>query len=91
MEVYDYWDMRAQDEAGKIEAAVEAAETRGLKRGMERGLQEGRQEGMVDGEHNKALDTARKMLARGYATADIADLTGLPLEEIGTLVESLSP
>jgi Uma2 family endonuclease len=38
-----------------------------------------------DGEQKKALETARKMLAKGFDLADIAELTGLSIEELATL------
>lgn len=43
--------------------------------------------GRREGEHNKALELAQKMLARGRDTVEeIAELTGLPLEEIQKLL-----
>ena len=35
--------------------------------------------------YKQAIDSARKMLAKGYAVEDIAEITGLTVEEIETL------
>ena len=48
-------------------------------------LAEGKAEGKAEGERSKALDTARKMKARGLATELIAEITGLSPEEIQRL------
>ncbi len=42
-------------------------------------------EGIVEGEKRKATETARKMKEKGYDTAEIADLTGLSVEEINSI------
>ena len=42
-------------------------------------------EGIAEGEHNKALATAKKALNRNIPITVIADLTDLPLEEIECL------
>ena len=42
-------------------------------------------EGEAQGEAKKNLDNARKMKAKGYDTAEIADITGLTIEEIEKL------
>jgi hypothetical protein len=45
----------------------------GLEKGLEKGRQEGRQE------------IARKLLARGLSVTDVAELTGLPVDEVRAL------
>jgi len=45
---------------------------------MEAARQEGRAEGLVEGQRQ----TARKMLAKGYSITDVAELTGLSLDEL---------
>ena len=42
----------------------------------------GRVKGLVEGEHNALCRTALAMKERGLAPDDIADITGLSLEEI---------
>jgi len=40
---------------------------------------------LAEGEHKQALESARKMLAKGYNKADVSDITGLSIEEIEKL------
>ncbi|MBE8721378.1 Rpn family recombination-promoting nuclease/putative transposase [Sphingobacterium pedocola] len=42
-------------------------------------------EGIAEGERKKAIESARKMLSRGYDKKDISDLLGLSIEEIEKL------
>ncbi len=53
----------------------------GVKDGQKEGFREGQQVGREEGEKNKALETARKMLTKGYTHAEIANLTGLSVKE----------
>jgi predicted transposase/invertase (TIGR01784 family) len=48
------------------------------RRGREEGRREGRREGRMDAKR----EAARKMKARGYPIADIAEITGLSVEDI---------
>ena len=48
-----------------------------LERGIEQGIQQGIEQGKKD--------TAKRMLERGYEVRDIAELTGLSIEEISLL------
>ncbi|MBL1411443.1 hypothetical protein [Sphingobacterium faecale] len=41
-----------------------------------------KREAMAEGEHKKALETARKMLGKGFLKEDIQEITGLSIEEI---------
>ena len=54
----------------------------GFDRGHEAGLQVGLQQGLERGAHQKALETAQKLIARGYPADDIADLLGLTISQI---------
>lgn len=46
------------------------------------GKKEGLSEGRKEGEKNALCETARKMKAKGFEANDIAEITGLSLEEI---------
>ena len=46
------------------------------------GRAEGLAEGRISGEKNRSLDIARRMKAKGYSDIDIAEMTGLSLEEV---------
>lgn len=54
-------------------------------KGREQGRAEGREQGRAEGEYNKALESARKMKAKGYPADDIAEITGLTIDEINRL------
>jgi len=65
---------------GKAEGREE-----GRKEGREEGRKEGREEGRKEGRKEAKRESARKMKAKGYPVADIADITGLAVEEIEKL------
>ena len=44
--------------------------------------------GLERGVHQKALETARKLLARGDSPAEIADLLSLSVSQVQELVEN---
>ena len=46
---------------------------------------EGLAEGRAEGERNKAMETARRMKAKGYPLEDIAEISGLTVEAINRL------
>ena len=50
------------------------------------GIAVGRDEGIPIGSHDARVDTAQRALARGFAPDVIAELTGLPLDEVRALV-----
>ena len=47
-----------------------------------RGIEKGKAEGKVE----KAFDMARKMLARGMALPDVAEIAELPIDKLQTLI-----
>ena len=57
----------------------------GLERGLEQGLERGRATGREEGAYQNKLETARRLVARGFSAEDIADLTGLDLLQIEEL------
>lgn len=56
-----------------------------IKTGYDDGLQEGRAEGRAEGEKTKALQIARKMLAKGIDVDTVMDMTNLTREEINKI------
>jgi predicted transposase/invertase (TIGR01784 family) len=63
-------------------ASDEVTRINGAKReGREEGMREGKKEGSM----NKAAEIAAKMKRRGVPLAQIAEDTGLPVDEIGKL------
>lgn len=56
-------------------------EAEGLAKGLAKGLVEGRAEGRAEG----IVEVAKKMLDKGMAAALVAEMTGLPLDEVSNL------
>ena len=53
--------------------------------GLAEGRAEGRAEGLAEGREEERLTNARRMKAKGFSEEDIADITGLTIEEIRNL------
>ncbi len=51
----------------------------------EEGREEGRAEGLAEGRKRERMETARKMKAKGMDLEDIADVTGMSIDEISML------
>jgi predicted transposase/invertase (TIGR01784 family) len=73
------------DTQSKIVDARREGLERGLQKGLQRGLQKGLQEGRQEGLQEGARVIARKMKNRGIAAEQIAEDTGLTLQQIGEL------
>ena len=56
----------------------------GIEQGIERGIAQGIDMGISQGEHRKALDTARRMLSEKCGADLIQRVTGLSLDEINS-------
>lgn len=65
---------------GHIEGHAE-----GLIEGRAEGRAEGRVEGLAEGAQMQNLENAKRMKTKGYSSADIADITGLTIEDIEKL------
>ena len=53
-------------------------------------FEEGRTEGFADGASQKAIEATENFLKEGISTEIIARCTGLPLEQVMQLAQSLS-
>ena len=60
----------------------------GLTTGREEGISIGLEQGLERGAYQKALETARKLITRGYAPEEIADVSGLTLSQVQELLDS---
>lgn len=77
LDAYDkYWDSIIAKQT-----LIEDAERKGKIEGRLEGKIEGRLEGKMEG----AIETARRMKRKGFLPSDIAELTGLSVEDIDTL------
>jgi len=74
-----------RDAESVFNSALRSGQAKGLAEGMAKGMAEGMAKGMAEGERKKALETARKMLSKGFERKDICDITGLSIEEIAKL------
>ena len=59
--------------------------TTALNKGLAQGRAEGRAEGFAEGEAKANRENARRMKTKGYPLEDIAEVTGLSLEEVERL------
>lgn len=66
-------------------AVLEYAKQDGMAKGMAQGLAQGIEQGIEQGKKSERLQNARKMIEKGIPPTDIADITGLSLEEISRL------
>jgi len=57
-----------------LEQGLKKGLTEGLQKGILEGEQNGLRKGLQEGEQNKAIETIRKMIARGYSDEQILDL-----------------
>lgn len=48
---------------------------------------EGRKQGIAEGAHDARIETARGMLSYGIPKDKVAEISGLPLEEVQSLAE----
>ena len=84
------WEMLKQDtydsgfSAGE-EHGIAIGEKRGILLGRNEGITIGRNEGISLGAYQKAVETAKKFLSMGLSVEQVADGTGLSVEEIEKL------
>ena len=52
------------------------------------GLEQGLERGTSRGAYQKQIEAARKMIAKDYDTSDIAEITGLGVDEVLALKEA---
>ena len=55
------------------------------QRGYKEGVSDGIAQGISQGEHQKAIETAKKFLTMGISIEQVAQGTGLPIDEIQKL------
>ena len=53
-----------------------------FKEGLEEGIEKGIEKGIVQGEKQKVLEIAEKLLKKGFSVEEVADDTGLGVEEV---------
>ena len=78
--IKNYWDYYST-----MKTAADKGRAEGRAEGLVEGRAEGRVEGRAEGIEQNKRENARKMKARGYPVADIADITGLAPEDVEKL------
>ena len=68
-----------------LSLAAEKAAKKAAKKAREEGISIGRNEGISLGAQQKAIETAKKFLAMGLSVEQVADGTGLSIDEIEKL------
>lgn len=82
---YEQESKRIRDHKAMLAAAKDEGRQEGHQQGRQEGLEQGLQQGLERGEHNKSLEVAKKMLAKGSPISDIEAITGLSRQEIASL------
>ena len=67
------------------ERGMEEGLKKGTEQGMEQGLKQGMKQGKLEGEKTANLRNAKRMKQKGLDVDDIAEITGLSLEDIEKL------
>ena len=64
----------------------------GIERGIEQGIEQGIERGIEQGAYQNKLEIAQKLIARGYSLEEIADVSGLTIYQVQSLlVDSEQP
>jgi hypothetical protein len=75
----------------KYELDTQSKVVHARREGRKEGFQEGLQKGMQEGEQKKTVEFARKLKSRGVAAEQIAEDTGLSLQQIEGLSRGGQP
>jgi predicted transposase/invertase (TIGR01784 family) len=65
-----------------LKNSLDTAREEGMEKGLEKGLEIGLKKGIVEGERNKAVEIAKKMINKGFDDDFIAGTTNLPKSQI---------
>ena len=61
----------------------------GYEEGFDEGFTAGREDGLQQGAYQKTLEMARKLIARGDSIEEIADISGLSMYQVQSLISGL--
>ena len=75
-----------------LQAGLLAGLQQGIERGIEQGIEQGIERGIEQGAYQNKLEIAQKLIARGYSLEEIADVSGLTIYQVQSLlVDSEQP
>ena len=57
-----------------------------LKTAEQKGIQKGLQQGKLEGVHQDKIDTIHRMNAKGFSVEDIAEIAGLSVDDVRTIL-----
>ena len=67
---------------GQYEEGMKKGMEKGMEKGRKEGMEKGRKEGMEKGRKEEKLKIARKLHAKGMSKDEIAEMTGLSMNEV---------
>ena len=71
-----------------FDEGYEEGREQGFQFGREQGLEQGLEQGRIRGAYEKALETAKNLLAEGIDPQLVARCTNLPLDTVQNLIQS---
>ncbi len=80
-------DVKREERKEGFEEGIQRGLEHGLQTGLQKGLEQGLQQGLEQGEKRKAIETARKMLGKGFCLEEVADLIGLTVNDLTLILE----
>lgn len=90
----DFWDaVRVEktlvsDVQNKYKEGIEQGIKQGIKQGVEQGIKQGVEQGIKQGIEQGKIDTALRMLQKGYTVNDVCDITGLERNVVSGLLNN---
>ena len=79
---YSQLQVISQDENKRMEYEARQKAIRDYNEGMLESHEKGLKEGLEQGERKRSFDIAKKLLAKSFSLNEIADITGLTVEQI---------
>ena len=71
-----------------IEQGIKQGVEQGIKQGVEQGIKQGVEQGIKQGIEQGKIDTALRMLQKGYTVNDVCDITGLERNVVSGLLNN---
>lgn len=90
----DFWDaVRVEktlvsDVQNKYKEGIEQGIKQGIEQGIEQGIKQGIKQGVEQGIEQGKIDTALRMLQKGYTVNDVCDITGLERNVVSGLLNN---
>lgn len=78
----DFWD------AVRVEKTLVSDVQNKYREGMEQGIKQGVEQGIKQGVEQGKIDTALRMLQKGYTVNDVCDITGLERNVVSGLLNN---